>query len=277
MLEKHPVETLYEHLTHILEHALPPFEHFDGACSCCGREAKEFNYEAYSGKEYGVTYRHCKACELFKVTDIEVMGIERSEKVLADGTKTGVGHKFGMFAGTGALIQADGTVTLFTPPGTYKKLPESLLSRFDVKECSEYKQIVMVAAMELAYPVLYVKNFGKKTRQLVTGLRYSLNEQSVVACTDSGNCSTTISVNTLDLAAIREIVALAGPIPLSEFKGFKTKISALSYGGINPGQFTTWMRDKGTDAMLAIYRLLPKDPHVRLSWMDLVLKIKEGA
>jgi len=68
MLDKHPVKTLYDHVTHIVSHALPEPEHFEGKCSCCGREASEFDYKAYPGKDgYGVEYMHCQSCEVVKI------------------------------------------------------------------------------------------------------------------------------------------------------------------------------------------------------------------
>lgn len=278
MLNNHPVKTLYEHVTHIVAHALPTPEHFDGKCSCCGRDAAEFDYHAYSGKDgYGVAYMHCQACEAFNVGDIEVMGIERNESVLADGTKAGVPHKFGMLAGSGVLIQSNGEVTVFTPPGTYKKLPGSFLSKFDVVECSAFKQIALIAQMDLAFPLLYIQDFGKKTRQLITGLRYSLNEKAVIVCTDNGNTSITEFQNTLNLKVVAEIVSLADSMTLSIFKAFKTQLAALSLGGRTPEYFSEWMRDKGTDDMMQIFKLLPKDPHLRLSIMDMVNKIKGAA
>ena len=278
MLNNHPVKTLYEHVTHIVAHALPAPEHFEGKCSCCGRDAADFDYQAYSGKDgYGVPYMHCQACEVFNVGDIDVMGIERNETLLDDGTKTGVPHKFGMLAGSGVLIQNNGKVTIFTPPGTYKKLPDAFLSKFAVVECSTLKQVALIAKMDLVYPLLYIQDFGKKTRQLVTGLRYSLSENAVIACTDDGNTATTQFQNTLDLKKVAEIVSLAESMTLSVFKAFKTQIAALCLGGRTPEEFSEWMRDKGTEDMLQIFKLLPKDPHLRLSIMDMVNKIKGAA
>lgn len=275
MLDKHPVQTLFEHLTQIVSHALPSPEHYEGKCSCCGRDASEFGYQAYRGEDgYKTPYMHCAACESFNVGDINVLGIERNETTLPDGSKSGVSHKFGMLAGTGALIQSDGSVTVFTPQGTYKKLPESFLSRFNVVECSSFKQITHLANIDLQYPLLYIQDFGKKTKQLITGLRYSLSAEAVIACSDNGNSSTTEFINTFDLNVVSKIVDIAQAMPLSLFKSFKAQLAAMCLGGKTPEEFSDFMHDKGTDEMMGIYRLLPRCPHSRLAIMDMVLKIK---
>jgi len=278
MLDKHPVETLFEHLTHIVAHKLPEPIHHEGDCDCCGRPASEFGFKAYAGIDSSrLPYIRCAACECFFVGDVEVLGVERLTKGRKGQPGNKVSHKFGMMAGSGALIESNGSVTFFTPPGTYKKLPNSFLERFSVIECSSFKQMPVVLGMNLTHPLLYVQDFGKKTYDLITGLRYSVSESAVIPCTDNGATAFSEPLNTLNLERVRRLLSLSDAMKLSEFSELQKNIERLCLGRITPKQFTEYMGKKATDEMMAIYQALPCDPHMRLRLLKLVYDLKTAS
>lgn len=257
-----PIDAVYKHLTSILSHRLCESTFTDLPCDCCKRPASEFNHACYRGIDcYGKTYQFCAGCESFNLTDISIMGIERNEKTLPSGEKTGVSHRFGMMAGSGAIITATGRVLFFSPPGTYKKLPKSFLERFDVIETTENKQLSAFNDPTLDYPLIYIQNFGKKTPALISGLRWSYSRSAVVICTDNGNPSTEIAKNTINIDLISAALAMAKKLKNSN--AFKMNVRALCSGAKSPLEFTDYL-NKNPEC-IAIFRLLPLDPHLRLS------------
>lgn len=266
----HPVAVVFRHLTSIVSHMLPDPVETSSNCDCCGRPAADFEFKGYQGKNgYGVSYLHCNACESFNVGDVDVLGIDKNLKILPDGTKTGVSHKFGMFAGSGCIVDSAGKVVFFAPPGSYKKLPESFLEKFEVIQCTTGGQMMHLQAMDLSYPIIYIQDFGKKTKSLITGLRYSSSKNHIVICTDDGNTSFNQEHNTVDLSNILKLVSEVSGLKRSAWKEFRRQISLLSYGGSSPEDFTKYM-SKQEPQVLTIYRLLPIDPHQRISMLRLV-------
>lgn len=272
-----PVHHVFKHLTSIVLPVMPQSTASAGRCDCCGRNASQFGGEFFIGKDgYGTVYQHCAACESFNVGDIDILGIERNEKILPDGTKIGVAHKFGMMSGSGCLVESDGSVTVFTPPGTYKKLPESFLTKFNVISCTAPEQIRHISQMELKFPLVYIANFGRKTTALITGLRYSYSRNRIVMCTDDGNESATEALNTFDLDAIMSIVAMKETVSNVLWNEFKRQVSLLASGSSSPAKFTSYIEKIPASAMsslLCIYRQLPIDPHQRLALLRQVEKI----
>lgn len=272
----HPVQTVFLHLSHIVRHALPEAIHFEGKCSCCGRGAHEFDFEGYPGKDgYKVPYVNCAACESFNVGDINVLGIERGKVIHPDGSETGVSHKFGMLAGSGCLIDSAGKTVVFMPPGTYKKIPQSFLDKFTVIPCTTGQQITHINKMDLIFPVIYIQDFGKKTKSLIRGLRYSSSRSQIVVCTDEGNSSTNEAQNTFNLDALVEIATIRNSLKNTLWAEFRKQVYSLCFGSQTPLDFTAYMQKQNHDGLLAIYRLLPIDPHQRMAWLRLVDKVSE--
>jgi hypothetical protein len=272
MINTHPVEAVFEHLTSIVKHSLPSPVNTHNACSCCKRPASEFGGIGYAGQNgYGVEYVHCAACESFNVGDIKLLGIERNAKTLPNGEQTGVSHKFGMLAGSGAIITAKGAVVLFTPPGTYKKLPESLLKTFTVVEATIADHIGYISKADFDFPLVYISNFGKKTGNLIQGLRWSYSTNAIVSCSDEGNDSMTEELNTFCAESLLKLKAAKLKLKKAEWENFKKQIRRLCTGYCTPVQFSEYLR--GTEQFIPLYRLLPVDPHKRLAMLLQVEKV----
>lgn len=261
----HPVQVVFDCLTHIVQHALPQPTQTNAACECCNRPSHLFGNQGYKGKSYGLEHLHCAACESFNVSDVALMGVERNAKTLEDGTVTGVGHKFGMLSGSGCIVTASGKSVLFTPPGTYKKLPPALLERLTVVECTIGGQLEFISKANFDYPLVYIQNFGRKTNDLIKGLRWSVSSKAIVVCSDDGNDSTKESANTIDLDKLLTINSIRQAIPKKFWTEFKTAVQRLSRGDDTPEVFTQTLKKLNRDELRKIYRLLPLDPHQRLA------------
>lgn len=269
MTLQHPVQVIFDNLTHILEHALPASKESNAPCDCCGRNSAVFGNKIHAVKDsYKTDCMHCSACESFNVSDIDIMGVE---SVRRGGNK--VGHKFGMMSGSGCVVTASGHVVLFTPPGTYIKLPPALLSQFNVVECTIGGQLEYLNKTSLDYPLVYIQNFGRKTYSLIQGLRWSLSRKALVVCTDDGNDSTQEAVNTIDLDKLIEINEIRQVLPKKIWTDFKTAMQRLSRGDDTPEVFTEKFKKLNSDELLKIYRLLPLDPHQRLAIISQLDKI----
>jgi hypothetical protein len=272
----HPIQHVFTHLTSAVKHLLPAPTPIDGHCSCCGRAANEFGFEGYSGFDsYKMPYIHCAACESFVVGDIDTLGIERGKSQHADGSVTGVPHKFGMLAGSGTIIDHDGNTVVFMPPGTYTKMPPSFLKRFHVIACTTGQQITHINKMNLVFPVVYIQDFGKKTKALINGLRYSPSRSQLIICTDNGNSSTSEFLNTINLDVVVEIASIRKTLKNTLWNDFKRQIYLLCYGSQSPTEFTVFMQKETNKPLMAIYRNLPIDPHKRLELLRLVDKVVE--
>lgn len=274
MPKQHPVQAVFKHLTSVLEHQLPEHVRHEGPCNCCGSPAENFDYKGYPGRDgYKTKYIHCAACESFNLSDIHIVGIERNRVEHPDGSVTGVGHKFGMLSGSGCIVTASGRVVIFTPPGTYKKLPDSFLNRFEVLSCTIGGHIEYLSKAELDFPLVYIQNFGRKTKELINGLRWSHSRSAIVICTDDGNSSSSEQVNTIDLDSLITISVLKKKLPNAVWNSFVGAFRRLSYGVDTPEIFTQKMKKIDSEDLMKIYRLFPLDPHQRLAILLQVEKI----
>lgn len=273
LLLSHPVAAVFEHLTSILSHMLSTTSATNEPCSCCLRPASDFGYQSHKGCDSFGSYSHCSACESFKVTDLAIMGIERNRKEMPDGTITGVGHKFGMMSGSGCVISHKGHVVFFTPPGTYEKLPAEFLERVHVIPCTTGQHLekinTFLQSTPDAFPLVYIRDFGKKKHPLIRGLRWSPSASQLIFCSDDGNTSFTESLNTVDLNAVEAISQLKSTLTTSQWAEFKKLVNRLSNGIDSPETFSESMKRSPAE-YLQIYRLLPKEPHQRTFLLSLI-------
>lgn len=262
-----PIELLYNNLTRILESALGKSEHTDAACTCCQRPAKAFGHVGYTGIDsYKLPYIHCTACRAMSVTDIEIMGIERSA-----GSKF-LGNKFGMFSGVGWVHEIEsGRSTLLAPPGVYVKLPASFLEQVTVIEMTIAGHLPWIAA-NASFPLLYIESFGRKTAALMRGLTISPSPQTLYCCSDAGMDSVTRVNSTIDLQGSLKLAEGLSVLPTPERNSFVKLVRDLSSGRITP-RIATEQIGKNP-AFGPLFRLLPADPHQRLKQVSIAEKLR---
>lgn len=261
-MTKHPVQHLFDHLTHIVEHVIPKATYTNLNCNFCGRPAHEFDYKGHFDVDgYIYNYMHCTACESYNFGDSEILGVEKFNKGHP------VPHQFGMMAGTGCVVTSSGRTILFVPPATYAKLPPFLLQHkhIEVIKATQYKSLSLMLSMNLEYPLVYVQNFGKKTKQLIKGLRWSFSPEQLIICSDDGNDSSLEDINTINMNALKQMVDLKPKINSKLWGSFNKILGLYTRGICTPIQFTEFMSQSNCPELIEFYRLLPLDPHKRQS------------
>ncbi len=263
----HPVEILYQHLTSILAHALGEAEHTDTACSCCLRPASAFGNIGFSGVDsYKTPIFHCPACRTMTVTDVEIMGIERSAG------KNFVGQKFGMWSGVGWVHEIEtGRSTLLAPPGVTAKLPPLFLEKVTVVEMTVAGHLPWIAK-NATFPLLYIESFGRKTAALIRGLTVSLSSHALYCCSDDGMDSVTRVTSTVDLDTALHLTKQLTELESSDRNKFKKLVRDLSNGRVTPEEATSVIR--GNQTFAPLFRLLPADPHQRIKLISLTEKLQ---
>lgn len=263
----HPVEILYQHLTSILADALGESEHTDTACSCCLRPASAFGNIGFSGVDsYKTPIFHCPACRAMTVTDVEIMGIERSAG------KNFVGQKFGMWSGVGWVHEIEtGRSTLLAPPGVTAKLPPLFLEKVTVVEMTVAGHLPWIAK-NATFPLLYIESFGRKTAALIRGLTVSLSSHALYCCSDDGMDSVTRVTSTVDLDTALRLAQQLAELESSERNQFKKLVRDLSNGRITPEEATSVI--KNNPSFPPLFRLLPADPHQRIKLISLTEKLQ---
>lgn len=264
----HPIQIVYDNLTHILSHALGDAAPTNEPCTYCGRSAEEFGKMSYQDKDsYKQPVNLCAPCRSFCVTDIDVMGVER----YAAGRKDSpVGNKFGMLPGTGWVYEFKTKRAVFlAPPGLKKKLPNAFLSQVETIEMTLGGHLEFLST--LSFPLLYIENFGRKTTDLIQGLTVSLSPKNLVCCSDGGISSSTRVDYQIDLIAAKSIIELMKDWDPKTKSGFMTMVTRMAYGRMSP-QEATALAQKSPDYVAAV-KLLPVDPHMRLNILRVIRKL----
>lgn len=266
----HPVQVIYDHLTHILSGVMGEAADSDEPCSYCRRSAAEYGGKSYRDKDsYGRMVNLCPACQSFGVTDIALMGIER---YAAGNVNNPIGNKFGMMPGTGWVYEeATGKGVLLAPPGLYRKLPEAFLSQIDVVEMTLGGHIEFLFTK--TFPLIYINNFGRKTPDLIRGLAWSVTDSELVCCTDDGATSTTRVESLIDLRSAKQIIEAMSTLDKKDADVLTNAIKRLASGRITPADVTALVKERPVIA--PVYRMFPVDPYARMNIMSVLNKIRD--
>lgn len=264
---QHPIDLVYRHLTSILEPFLGDKVETKASCTCCSRPAEQFGFAGYVGRDsYKQPFVHCPACRSFTVTDIDTMGVER----LAAGVP--VGQKFGMWVGVGWVHELEpGRSTLLAPPGVYAKLPASFLRRVNTIEITESGHLNWLAN-NATFPLVYIRSFGRKTKELISGLTISPSPRQLVVCSDDGLDSITRVTATIDLPAAQGLSEQMSALSNAEQSAFSALVRDLASGRVSPLKATESIKKQ--PYLGELLRLLPVDPHQRLQIMRLTAKLR---
>ncbi|MND11799.1 hypothetical protein D3C87_703140 [compost metagenome] len=265
----HPVQLVFDHLTHIVAHAMGEPTETDQACTCCGRPAAEFGGKGYAVIDsYSLHQLHCPACQSFFVGDIDIMGVER----LAKGTP--ISNKFGMFPGVGWIFCLETQQShLLAPPGVTKKLPASTMQALNVVEVTEAGHLPFILSLDWPYPLLYIKSFGKKTKALIQGLSISPSRQSLICCCDDGIDALNRVMYTIDIDQASSLATELSELPKASVTLFNQVVMGLASGRMSPKTATETLRDN--PSVMSLMRQCPVDPHQRLALLRLIRKIQE--
>ena len=261
----HPIEIVYQALTHIMAPAMGPPTETDSPCSCCGRPAEAFEHLGFVGVDsYKTPVNHCSACQSFFTSDVELMGVENPKKPTTS-------QKFGMWKGVGAIIEIDKMqATLLAPPGVTKKIPEAFPKSIKIIECTLGEQFKWLAQQELSYPLIYIRNFGVKTKLLIQGLTVSTSPDALFCCTDDGMDSTTRVQHTVNLNKMFAIRDALAQMEKKAINPFILTINGLAKGKISPKEAS--QKFKAVPDLVNIVQMLPADPHERVALLSMVKK-----
>ncbi|EDV9705270.1 hypothetical protein KX61_001007 [Salmonella enterica subsp. enterica] len=240
-------------------------ENVQEKCSCCERPAEEFNYLGYRLlNSYKQSVIHCPSCQSFFVSAPDIMGIENPRKPTT-------GQKFGMWSGVGALISVSNlSSVLFAPPDVVNKLPATFFKQINVITTTTSQHINYLLNTELQYPIIYIQNFGRKTYELVRSLRVSDNSDALYACCDTLMARTnevSFRINLNQAKVLLEQMPISGR---SKCSSFIRTVESLAQGRISPAEASGIFR---ANNMTHLVRLLPSDPHQRLTLLSLLKKV----
>ncbi|MBL1874918.1 hypothetical protein ELE60_31145, partial [Klebsiella pneumoniae] len=71
----HPVDLVFQSLTHIVEPFMGESVSIPQKCSCCQRDPDEFGHAGFlMVNGYGENVAHCRSCQTFFVSAPELMG-----------------------------------------------------------------------------------------------------------------------------------------------------------------------------------------------------------
>lgn len=262
-IDSHPVEQLYQAITHILDPVLGQVSDFDGCCSYCLRDSSLFGGKAYLGRDsYKRPIALCQCCQSLNVGDTDIMGIERS------GT---VPHKFGMMSGAGCVVELNtGKSVLFAPSGMAKKFPSYFTERINVVVVGQSEQLIWIYKNMPNFPILYISSFGRKTKALIQGLRYSLSSHAVVACNDTDVYSSSASKITTNLDCLMSVIDAYTLLNSKQRTAFELAVTCAAKGFKSPLAITEILRNDPD--VMDIFRRLPTDPYQRITLISTLKK-----
>lgn len=260
----HLVELVYKSLTSIVKPYMAAPENIQKKCSCCERPAEVFGFQGYRIiNSYRQSVIHCPQCQSFFVSAPDILGVENPKKPATS-------QKFGMWSGVGAVINVnDLRVVLLAPPGVVKKLPAAFLDKVNVVTATTRQHMDYLFNTDLQYPLIYIREFGRKTYELIRSLRVSYSSDAIYACCDTlmtRTNETAFRINLDQAGRLRDQMRLCHQ---NEVNIFVRTTELLALGHLSPAEASERFRKHNVTHLV---RLLPADPHQRLSLLRLLKK-----
>ncbi|EDX3117326.1 hypothetical protein AB1D72_003873 [Salmonella enterica subsp. enterica serovar Carswell] len=242
-----------------------PFpEKIQGECSCCERPAKAFGYMGYRFiNSYKQPVMHCPQCQTFFVSVPDILGLESPQKISS--------QKFGLWPGVGALINVqEHSSVLFAPPGVIKKLPPLFTETVNVVTATTSQQFEYLFNADLQYPLIYIRDFGRKTYELVRSLRVSHSGDALYACCDTLMTRTSEASFVINLNLAKILHEQMKMLSNSEVNAFIRAVILLAGCRISPSEASRIFKQSNVTHLV---RMLPADPHQRINLLRLLQKV----
>lgn len=254
----HAVNFLYR-ATGVIRSDMGDTVYTDRRCDDCGQPAHEWvtPFQGYMDRSsYGVPFVHCEACESLYAGSLRILGIERSARGGA-----AVAAKWGMMASMALLVEKNRT-TLIGTNKTLNKLPPTFPHR--TVDLTGRAAIAWLFQQEdLTYPLLFIRDLGRKKTELIRNLELSRGPDQIVMCDADGK-------QAIDSVLVNELLGETGNWSANIKKTFLEIVRKFSTGDL---QFTdSEMRDfrsKYPDQARWL-RLLPVCPHERMAVLKLI-------
>lgn len=261
----HPVELVYQSLTHIVTPYMSAPESVQGECSCCKRPVEEFGALGYTLKNsYNQSVMHCLACQSFYVSAPAILGVESPKNPAKS-------QKFGMWPGVGALINIqDLSAVLLAPPGVVNKFPPAFFDKVNVITATVGEQFEYLFDANLQYPLIYIQDFGRKTYELIRSLRISHSGDAVYCCRDMLMTRTNEIAFITNLDNAKALFKKMMAYNRSEISAFIRTVELLAHGHISPIEASGEFKKNNVTSLV---RMLPADPHQRINLMRSLKKV----
>ena len=239
-------------------------EHVQGICSCCQRPAEEFGFQGYKLlNSYRQPVTHCPQCQTFFASVPEIMGLENPRRTSA--------QKFGMWPGVGAIIDIQAcSAVLLAPPGVVNKLPPAFFDKVNVVTATGSQQPEYLFSADLRYPLIYIRDFGRKTYELVRSLRVSYSGDAVYACEDTLMTRTNEITFVLNMNQAKALFEQMKTLNQSEVRAFFRTVEFLARGRISPAEASREFLKNNTTHLVG---MLPPDPHQRINMIRQLQKV----
>lgn len=264
VIKRHPIELVYKSLTSIIATNMKPPEHVQENCSCCQRPAEAFDFLGYKLlNSYKQPVMHCPQCQTFFASAPEIMGLENPGRTSA--------QKFGMWPGVGAVIDVQAcSAVLLAPPGVVNKLPPPFFDKVNVVTATGSQQPEYLFSADLRYPLIYIRDFGRKTYELVRSLRISYSGDAVYACEDTLMTRTNEITFVLNMNQAKALSEQMKTLNQSEARAFFRTVEFLARGRISPAEASREFLKNNTTHLVG---MLPPDPHQRINMIRLLQKV----
>lgn len=262
--EIHPIELVYKSLTSIIATGMKQPENVQENCSCCQRPAEAFDFLGYKLlNSYKQPVMHCPQCQTFFASAPEIMGLENPGRTSA--------QKFGMWPGVGAVIDVQAcSAVLLAPPGVVNKLPPVFFDKVNVATATGSQQPEYLFSADLRYPLIYIRDFGRKTYELVRSLRVSYSGDAVYACEDTLITRTNEITFVLNMNQAKALSEQMKTLSQSEIRAFFRTVEFLARGRISPAEASREFIKNNTTHLVG---MLPPDPHQRINMIQLLQKV----
>ncbi|UYW73763.1 hypothetical protein OFY05_21165 [Pseudocitrobacter faecalis] len=260
----YPIEIVYQSLTSLVSPWMAKPEHVQGICSCCQRPAEEFGFQGYKLlNSYRQPVTHCPQCQTFFASVPEIMGLENPRRTSA--------QKFGMWPGVGAIIDIQAcSAVLLAPPGVVNKLPPAFFDKVNVVTATGSQQPEYLFSADLRYPLIYIRDFGRKTYELVRSLRVSYSGDAVYACEDTLMTRTNEITFVLNMNQAKALFEQMKMLNQSEVRAFFRTVEFLARGRISPAEASREFLKNNTTHLVG---MLPPDPHQRINMIRQLQKV----
>ncbi|EOF6573149.1 hypothetical protein ACK1H1_003870 [Salmonella enterica] len=176
-----------------------------------------------------------------------------------------------MWPGVGALINVqECSSVLFAPPGIIKKLPPLFTEKVNVITATTSQQFDYLFNADLQYPLIYIRDFGRKTYELVRSLRVSYSADALYACCDTLMARTDEASAVINLNQARALHAQMKQLSNSDVNIFIRAVILLADSRISPAEASRIFK---TNNLTHLVRMLPADPHQRIHLLRLLQRV----
>lgn len=228
-----------------------------GVCACCDNKASHLVH----GSSYGEPRHLCRHCATFFYSNPDVMGYSKPPVK----NNQGLTNTFTVMIKTALAIPlSPGVKPILLPPeGKVNKLPKRLGEYLDVQIIKGDWAKLHYVVENMEPPFIYIGDIGRNSQRFLDNLKITEDVSQVKVCSPSSPL--TKIVDTVAGKKLAELLVKENP---SRRTAFFSVVKGLAHGDISPAKASEIV--KQDEVLLACYRLLPGDPHIRLNTLPYI-------